>query len=386
MKRFIFILSVFSIFTIFSGCKKKAEPELSQIKESSKDHEWYFFTDEGIEKTSLPQKSGISSLNPWTETLRVSDANNSLDGSGFMIVNRSGVLFFDANAQSPEPVLIQDYELFCNSTASTLIFDNKNPYITFSRSSFFNKEASLSKDNENINPERPFLVRISPHTKSFYPVLTYGDLKLSDGGEITGTFFDGIQFFSSIKKIENTKTSFSYIKFTANQALESFSPLTNPAKITVTDTSEQNYRLCNSPKDFSKAPQRLKNLLSAIPSNFTFSIVCKNSGGTSPRLYTNSFDSDSLSTANAILSDGWVCAVFSDGTTYFNGALDGRNILNAGKNLAFRLPKLPENYIYGPFCIVKNTLAVAWEETDFYKTGRSGFLLVNLGKVLYGDL
>lgn len=386
MKRFIFIFSVFSVSLIFSACTKNAEIQVSQIKESSKDHEWYFFTTDGIEKTSLPQKSGISSLNPWTETLRVSDANNSSDGSGFMIVNRSGVLFFDANAQNTEPVLIQDYELFYNSTASTLIFDSGNPYITFSRSSFFNKEASLSKDSENINPERAFLVRISPQTKSFYPVLTYGDLQLSDGGEITGTFFDGKEFFSSIKKMENSKTHFSYIKFSANQSLQSFSPLTNPSKITVTDTSEQNYRLCNSPQDFSKAPHRLKSLLSAIPQNFYFSLVCKNSGGTSPRLYTNSFDGETLSTANAVLSDGWVCAVFSDGTTYFNGALDGRNILNSGKNLAFRLPKLPENYIYGPFCIVKNTLAVAWEETDFYKTGRSGFLLVNLGKVLYGDL
>ncbi len=386
MKRFIFILSIFFVFMAFSGCTKKADEAVSQIKESSKDHEWYFFTQDGIEKTSLPQKSGISSLNPWTETLRISDANNSQDGSGYMIVNRSGVLFFDANTQETEPVLIQDYELFCNSTASTLIFDSDNPYITFSRSSFFNKEASLSKDSANINPHRPFLVRISAQTKSFYPVLTYGDLQLSDGGEITGTFFDGKEFLSSIKKMENSKTNFSYIKFTANQSLHSFSPVTDSSKIAVSATTEANYRLCNSPQDFSKAPLRLKDLLGAIPRHFTFSIVCKNSGGTSPRLYTNSFDSESLSTANAILSDGWVCAVFSDGTTYFNGALDGRNILNSGKNIAFRLPKLPENYIYGPFCIVKNTLAVAWEETDFYKTGRSGFLLVNLGKVLYGDL
>ena len=31
-------------------------------------------------------------------------------------------------------------------------------------------------------------------------------------------------------------------------------------------------------------------------------------------------------------------------------------------------------------------MAVSWEESDFYKTGRSGFLVVDLGKVLYGDL
>lgn len=381
MKRFIFFLGM---AIVLAGCSKK-EPPVTQIAESSKDHEWYFFTRNGIEKTSLPQKSGISSLNPWTETLRASDANTAADGSGYMVVNRSGVIYFDASQQRAEPVLIQDYELFSSSTASTLIFDRENPYITFSRSSFFNKDASLEPTAENSDPNRPFLVRISAALKSFYPAITYGDLNLSSGGEITGTFFDGTDFLSCIKTLKNSRVQFSYITFKANQPLETLAPYTQSAKITVSPATDELYRSKNSPQKFSAAPKRLKNLLASIPAGFDFSILCKNTNGTSPRLYTNSTESDRLTQANAILADGWICAIFSDGTTYFNGALSGRHILNEGKNAAFRLPKLPENYIYGAFCIVNSTLAVAWEETDFYKTGRSGFLLVDLGKVLYGD-
>ncbi len=382
MKRFILI--VLSAFA-FVGCAKKPSVKIEQISDLADDHEWYFFTANGFERAALPQKSGISSLKPWTETLRISDANSSSMGNGYMVVNRLGVIYFE---QGAAPLLIQDYGLFSNSTASTLVFNGENPYITFSRSSFFNKEASLESSaelNEEENGGRAFLVRISPKTRSLYPVITYGDLNLAGGGEITGTYFDGKEFLCSVKKVENSRTFFTYINFYSPQDLETLSPYTQAGKITIEKTSEDSYRKANSPSAFSAAPSRLKELLSSIPEGFDFSVCCKDSGGASPRLFSTSLDSSTLLEAYSIISDGWICAVFADGTTYFNGALAGRNILNEGKNIAFRLPKLPKNYIYGPFCISGSTLAVAWEESDFYKTGRSGFLTVDLGKVLYGD-
>lgn len=399
-QNFLFTAAVSASLLIFAGCSKQTKATISQIPENTKHHSWYFFTEDGFEQTSLPQQSGISSLKPWTETLRASDANTAADKSGYMLVNRLGVIHFAKNeSQQVQPVLIQDYELFSNSTASNLIFDNENPYFTLSRSSFFNKEASLSETGSAQDSNRPFLVRISQELKAFYPAITYGDLRLGGGGEITGTFFDGNSFFASIKKINNSKTEFTYINFFANSSLESLSPFTKDEKITIQETSEENYRLLNSPKKFSDSPKRLRSLLSSIPQNFYFSVECKNSGGTSPKTFISGSDFGSdfssenaessensfLIGAHAIIADDWICAVFSDGTTYFNGALDGEPILNNGKNTAFRLPKLPQNYIYGPFCISGTTLAVAWEESDFYKTGRSGFLTVDLKKVLYNE-
>lgn len=376
------LIIITSALFLFASCSKNKTAEITQINENSYDHQWFFYKNEGFENTTLPQKSALSSLKPWTETLRTSDANTDENGNGYLVVNRMGVIYIQKDG---EPVLIQDYELFANTTASTLIFDKNNPYITLSRSSFFNKDANLNNSTTE-DKNRPFLIRISSTERAFFPVITYGDLSLSNGGEITGTYYDGKNFVSCIKRQEREKTFFSYIKFYSNENLESLAPYTVTSKINLTQTSEQHYRNLNSPVKFSSSPLRLKKLLSSIPSDFDFAVYCKNSGGYSQRLYSSNTDSEGILKAWAIICDGWICCVFSDGTTYFNGALDGRNILNKGKNIAFRLPKLPENYIYGPFCIAGNKLCVAWEESDFYKTGRSGFLVVDLGKVLYGDL
>lgn len=383
-KKAVFPLAIgFFLLNALTSCSKKtAQIDTVSINEIKSDHQWYFFTNEGFEKTSLPQKSGISSLKPWTETLRASDANTDSDGKGIILVNRMGVIILQ---DKHEPSLMQDFQIFTNTTASNLVFDQNNAYITMSRSSFFNKEASLA-ENSSSDPERPFLIRVSVENRTFFPVVTYGDLNLASGGEITGTHFDGTNFLCSIKSMTDERTYFSYIKWHSKQALESLAPYTVAGKISINSTSEDEYRKSSSPAPYKKSPERLKRLLSSIPKDFEFAVTCKNSGGTSARIFTTDTSTSGLSKANAIISGGWICAVFPDGTTYFNGALDGRPILNSGKNIAFRLPKLPENYIYGSFCLSGSTLAVCWEETDFYKTGRSGFLTVDLGKILYGDL
>jgi hypothetical protein len=87
--------------------------------------------------------------------------------------------------------------------------------------------------------------------------------------------------------------------------------------------------------------------------------------------------------AQALLADTYACAMFSDGTTYISGALFGRHILKAGNTCAFRLPKLPSGYEYSVFAISGTTMYAAWEETSFYKTGRSGFISADLDRILY---
>ena len=178
-QNFLFTAAVSASLLIVAGCWKQNKATISQIPENIKHHSWYFFTEDGFGQTSLPQQSGISSLKPWTETLRASDANTAADKSGYMLVNRLGVIHFAKNeSRQVQPLLIQDYELFSNSTASNLIFDNENPYFTLSRSSFFNKEASLSETGSAQDSNRPSLVRISQELKAFYPAITYVDLRL----------------------------------------------------------------------------------------------------------------------------------------------------------------------------------------------------------------
>ena len=89
---------------------------------------------------------------------------------------------------------------------------------------------------------------------------------------------------------------------------------------------------------------------------------------------------------NALIADTYACLMFGDGTTYASGALYGRHIVNDGKPVAFRLPKLPQGFAYTAFAVSGTTMYAAWEESDFYKTGKSGFLSVDLDAILYGSV
>ncbi|MBQ7158284.1 MAG: hypothetical protein IJS09_02505 [Treponema sp.] len=358
-----------------AGCKKKVESEpIIELAPVSSDHKWYYFTNDNIVQIQLPQVSKLQSLKPWTENLRVSDANTNAAGNGFMLVNRLGVLMFEG---LEEPVLLHDVQLFGASTADDLVFVKDIPYFTLYRSTFFNKNFGNSIQADT---NRPYLVRVAQEGRMLYPALTYGDMGVATDAEIVSSIFDGDSWLAAVKSTDEERTRFEYKQWKPMMDLDAMQPTTRDGKITVRHTSEETFYSAHAPEDFSQAPSRLKSLLAAIPDNFAFSVSCYTAGGSSPRLYTHGDDG---SNATALIADGWICAVFTDGTTYFNGALKGREILVGGDNVAFRLPKLPKDYYYTHFCVSGDYFAVGWEESSFYKTGRSGILVVDLGKVLY---
>ena len=356
------------------GCRKKAGPEpVVELAPISSDHKWYYFTNDNIVQIQLPQSSKLQSLKPWTENLRVSDANTNTIGFGFMLVNRLGVLLFE---EDETPILMHDIQLFGESTAEDLVFNNDIPYFTLYRSSFFNKTIGNSPKDTN----RPYLVRVAQDGRMMYPALTYGDMGVKTGAEIVSSVFDGKSWLVAVKETDEERTHFEYKQWQPVLNMDAMQPTTKDGKIELRYTSEKSFYAAHAPENFIQAPMRLRGLLAAIPNNFAFSISCYTAGGASPRLYNHGEDGTS---ATALIADGWICAVFSDGTTYFNGALKGREVLAGGSNVAFRLPKLPKNYRYTYFCISGDFFAVGWEESSFYKTGRSGILVVDLGKVLY---
>ena len=376
----IFRIGIFSLFAlaVLACSEKKKLTDKSNIelelKHKSDDHKWFYFSDSAYAEIDLPQHAPIHSLKPWTESVRICDGNVSTNGQGILLVNHLGVLYFDS---TDNPVLIQDYQLFSNSTAGNLVFDGDQPYFTLSKNSFFNKDAAGKNQNQS------HVIRLAENQKMFFPTVTYGDLKIEDNAEVSGTFFDGQNWFSSIKSTKDNRVSFKYIKWSTQSDMASLSPTTHEGKVSISQITESSYRKVNTPADISKAPARLKNLLRSIPDDFSYTIICQDAGGNSPRYFESGSDEGSF--ANAIIKDNWVCAVFSDGTTYFCGGLDDKPLINNGRNIAFRLPKLPENYSYESFAISGRFLVVAWEESDFYKTGRSGFLTVDMGKLFYKD-
>ncbi|MBQ9283278.1 MAG: hypothetical protein IJ207_13955 [Treponema sp.] len=372
--------SVIGICLLLTGCSKKEVTKHQnrklalEMQQKSGDHRWFYFANDSFSEIDLPQRSPISSLKPWTESVRICDGNVTADGKAILLVNHLGALCFD---ETDNPVLIQDYQLFSDSTAGNLVFEGGVPYFTLVKNSFFNKTA-------NQNSNQSHIIRLSTTQKMFFPVVTYNDLKIEQSGEVTGTYFDGNDWVSSIKSTKNNKVSFHYIKWKSLvdlAAVQPFSSNQTSGSISVSEITESSYRHLVTPEDFSKAPLRLKNLLKSIPKDFSFMLTCRDFGGSSPRYFSSGSDDGTV--ANAIIKDNWVCAVFGDGTTYFSGSLDGHPLINGGKTVAFRLPKLPKRYSYQAFVLTGNYLIVAWEENDFYKTGRSGFLTVDMEKLFY---
>ena len=151
----------------------------------------------------------------------------------------------------------------------------------------------------------------------------------------------------------------------------------------MTEMYTDEYRKALAPASFSKAPERLRNLLAGIPKSYNFSIKCRSAKQNSDTYYFHGNNSLNAQTARAVLAPNYTLAVFNDGTTYLSGSLNKRAIINEGKTVAFRLPKLPAGYIYTDAMISQGTLIVAWEEVDFYVSGRTGFITIDLDKVFY---
>ena len=110
------------------------------------------------------------------------------------------------------------------------------------------------------------------------------------------------------------------------------------------------------------------------------------SGGHSPRKFINansSSDESQVINAYGLISDSWSAVLFQDGTIFLKGALALERIFNHGNTVVIRLPRLPKGFSYSGFAITGKNLYAAWEETDFYKCARSGFISVELAKILY---
>ena len=292
--------SVIGICLLLTGCSKKEVTKHQnrklalEMQQKSGDHRWFYFANDSFAEIDLPQRSPISSLKPWTESVRICDGNVTADGKAILLVNHLGALCFD---ETDNPVLIQDYQLFSDSTAGNLVFEGGVPYFTLVKNSFFNKTA-------NQNSNQSHIIRLSTTQKMFFPVVTYNDLKIEQSGEVTGTYFDGNDWVSSIKSTKNNKVSFHYIKWKSLvdlAAVQPFSSNQTSGSISVSEITESSYRHLVTPEDFSKAPLRLKNLLKSIPKDFSFMLTCRDFGGSSPRYFSSASDDGTV--ANAIIKD-----------------------------------------------------------------------------------
>lgn len=393
MKKSIFTLAIVisSVLTLF-GCKKNEIPAsnipVSSAVEIKRNHNWYYFSNNGYKQIDKIANIPLQISVPWTEAVRISSANNTIDEEGttckaFAVVNRSGILTFEGDKIN----LSTDINMFSDRTAGNLVFLNNTPIFSVYKSSFFNDtitDPNYKKDQST----HLFLVQFDDTAKISYPIVNCNNITDEPNSEVTDFYWDGLNWTCSVKTISDVKNSFSYIKFKPTVSLLTVSPSTCKDVLVIEETDVDNFRNAKEYKDYANAPERIKTLLSGFDKTLPFIIDVKNAGGCSSRTYVNTISGSTEKNlqAKAILAQSWSSALFEDGTMFIEGALPGKHILRGGKPVAIKLPKLPAGFVYSDFVISDTTLYAAWEETSFYKTGRSGFIQVNLDKTLYSKL
>lgn len=384
-------ISCAAFFLILISCAQKKSPEqisvateeVVNLEKKNSTFEWFCLTRNGFEKIERPQKTPAIIKKPWTEALRISymaqaaeDSPLDVDANSapkvFALVNHLGVIALGAN----EIKVYKDETIFANRSAEKIVFMNGTPVVSVYKNSFFNEKISASE------MFRPFLVQFAQDSGVFFPILTYENLALDERTQVNDFCWNGTQWFCSIKSSDENETKFEYLKFRPETTLLSISPERN--FISIEESSEDEFRAQRRPQKFSDAPERVKNLLNNLPANFNFYAECKIASGPTPHEYLRGkVSSGAMRKATVQISDTWIAALFEDGTTFLNGALYGKKILNGGKPIALRLPRLPSGYVYSDFGISGTQLFAAWEESEFYKTGRAGFIKVDLEKILY---
>ncbi len=398
MKKFnnftLLIIVTFSVLVV-TGCGKKDKKALEPTQEINtpsieikKNHSWYYFTNQSYKQIDKVEKVPPQSFIPWTEAIRISSASCQTDSESgvnkaFAIINRLGILTLEEDNIS----ISKDVTLFADRTAGNLIFLNNRPLFSVYKSSFFN-DTITDPDYKKQAENHLFLVQFDDIAKISYPVINCNNLTQAPNSEITDFNWDGLNFFCSVKSITDTKNDFSYLKFKTTSPLLSLSPASSKENLVIEEITVDDFRAKKELLSYKDAPQRIKSLLSGFSQDLPFTIEVKSAGGSSPRIYQNQIagSKEKELQAKAIVSPSWSAALFEDGTLYIEGALPGKHILRGGKAVAIRLPKLPVNFVYSDFVISGTSLYASWEESKFYKTGRSGFLQVNLDKSLYSKL
>lgn len=383
----LFISSLLCFF-IFSCKQNQIGRELeisdemlraSQIK-TQKIHQWFYFSGNSFYETEHPSAVPRLIKKPWTETERISSSlsirNDKRDYDLFFTVNKVGILI--AKPGHPkQAILASDQQLFSQLTAGALVCIDNFPVFHTYKNSFFSR---LTEKKEKL----PFLVQFHPGTSIFLPLLYTSDLGISDATEVTDLQYAKGFWIAALKTESSEETQFDYLNFFSYEPITRQSAAKRSLHLEKKQLSTAEYREFLSPLPFSNAPKRLQDLYKKLPPDYPFyCMVSETNAGSSLSYLNGSISDEKLIASNALIADSFSLAVFADGTSFFVGALPNKNILNQGEPLAFRLPRLPEHFSYGDFGVSGSTLYIAWEESFFYETARSGFLTVDLEELLY---
>lgn len=376
-----------TLYCLFSCSSKNPLEEstytklLNQENNTVTTHRWFYFTSQGFKEIALPRLSPSVEKKPWTEAIRIT-ATAQIAGTSYLTVNKLGLLCcpttngYQKDGIASTAFLAKNTTLLEKYTLGKLFCIEDTPVFNLYTNSRF---------SESITENAPYLIQFNLENYSFLPILSAEDLHISTDTHLFDLLFDGTTWTGAFKKETPNRTDFSYISFYSPVPITALKTMDTEQILETTEIASQTYRNRDEPTSFSEAPRRLTALLQKLPSDLAFYVTHISDNASFQKTYVQNPSSSNPLQAYSQVTENYSIAIFSDGTTYFAGGLPMKYVLNQGEPVIFTLPKLPAGFSYGPMVLSGSTLYIAWEETTFYETERSGFLAVDLETVLYGD-
>lgn len=363
------------LFVLIS-CAKEEKIEQPPIHEqqpvqSTISHWRYFHSndDSSIQVKSVDTVSEIPLVRfrPWTEAVRVTDCGIKHRPAVFLI-NKCGIYPVD-NLKSDTRLPVR-HEAFSRASAGNLYTINNDYFIRIYQNSVFLPQSQLAN--------KDFLLRTNAAAIAYTPAADTAVLHLPETAQCKALEYAHGNWYAGFKADSGSDVSFFYLKakdfaaFTDKKAFEH-----------VEQISAENFKDACEPSSYHQMPQLLKELAEKI-------------GNTAP-LYIRVFDEDRPHGTVFIKPDAVTNTASSDEKTaieahaLYYAREDGKHsaaiLLPEGKlalNTSefgirmFRLPPLPENFVYTYFFVSGTEITAAWEETVFYEVGRTGLFTAEL--------
>ncbi|MDR1784897.1 MAG: hypothetical protein LBR23_00285 [Spirochaetaceae bacterium] len=359
---------VLCLVVLCAACSAKntREPPRPAEETPEQTHLWYGLSPEGFTEIPFPSASG--EFVPWTVARRVCDSALA-GGEAYFLVNKLGLIAFGAGG----PVLFREDALFSTSTVDSLTAPGGSILFHRFRDDFFS----------GGSPEQgPFdgaiLLRFDSESGRFLPLFLKDDAGLREDDEVTAVSFTGEGWYCQIKRRDGERVQVDYRLYALGEG--------QPAGVaSMRSVSQDRFWGTLREESFPRAaPEELAGLLPPVPEGSSLYLECRFAGLPVPRRFSRNPEAPPGVNGHAAGTEDALAVLLEDGTVYFRGALPGFPPYLGGEAAVFKLPSLPQGFVYGHCVLAGGKLYAAWEEKKFYQTGRSGFVQVNLDALLYG--
>lgn len=385
-----------------SGKKTDSLPvEYSRILKSDSrsgepTHRWFYFTDAGFKEIDVPRNAPKVQKKPWTEAVRIT-SSVLIDGTGYFFVNKLGLLVcppasgMQKEGIASKTLLVKNPDFFSDFAAGSLFGIDNVPVFNLYTNSIFASREKNGSDSAEREKSDAVLIGYDKENRDFFPLLYRKDFPRTGKAELRELFFIDDMWYVLLKETGEQRTDFYAYSFDTPEAFTGMlrknrtAAGTEPVRpnLIFKEIGVHEFRQKIRPLDASFLPGRLKALLEPVPSEVPWYLEYRSDCSLSPRRFVRREHAPNPRQAYAVSEEPYSAAFFEDGTFFFAGTLPMKHVVNEGKTTAFKLPRLSAGYTYSYALIAGSTLFAAWEETAFFETGRSGFVAVNLEKILY---